>query len=476
MRDARGLVTGVALIPREALGRPRVDVLLTTSGTYRDHYPDVMALIAKAAQLAATSPEDDNPVRKAMADTERQLREQGTPPERALALAQARVFAPAAGAYSPSIQFLAKSGDQRGDERKMAELYTSRLSHAYGLGLYGEPARPAFERQVARVDGATFARSDVVNGMLDNPMPAGFLGGLNLAAKAVTGRNIDLYVSNLRDDRRPTIESAATEIQRELRTRYFNTSWLKEMQTHGYEGARTFMYLTDHLDLWNTTASQTVSSEDWREIKRVYVDDEHGLDMDRFFDRYNPHAQQVLLGNLLGAATRGHWQATDAERADVAARLARSAADQGIACEASLCRNPALTRLITDTLSTTEEGRTMAARYTAAVAAATTAAPAHETGVARDRDRSPRAAMANLARHTVPGGSRRAAAAASAVPRPSARPAAQPIVTGRVLETVARQNDRPSSMGSSDARWLLWSLVACACVLAGWVRQARAAD
>jgi cobaltochelatase CobN len=473
-RDARGIVTGVTLIPREELGRPRVDILLTTSGTYRDHYPDVMALIAKATRLAATSPEDDNPVRKAMTDAERQLREQGTPAERATVLAQARVFAPAPGAYSPSIQFLAKSGDQRGDERKMAELYTSRLSHAYGAGLYGEPARPAFERQLARVDGATFARSDVVNGMLDNPMPAGFLGGLNLAAKAVTGRNIDLYVSNLRDDRKPTLESAATEIQRELRTRYFNTSWLKEMQGHGYEGARTFMYLTDHLDLWNTTASQTVSSEDWREIKRVYVDDEHGLDMDRFFDRYNPHAQQILLGNLLGAATRGHWQATAAERTEISARLARSAATHGVACEASLCRNPALTRLITDTLSTTAEGRSLAARYTAAIAAATTVAPLPEMTATRVGDRPASAAVANRVGRAVPGPGRRAASAASAVSRPSSAGAGQPLVTGRVLETVSQPAGHPTSTSSANAWWLLLGLASVACVLAGWVREARA--
>ena len=87
--------------------------MLTTSGTYRDHYPDVMALIAKAAQLAATSAEDDNPVRKAMTATETALRAEGTAADEAARLARARVFAPAPGAYSPSIQFLAKSGDQR---------------------------------------------------------------------------------------------------------------------------------------------------------------------------------------------------------------------------------------------------------------------------------------------------------------------------------------------------------------------------
>ena len=88
------------------------------------------------------------------------------------------------------------------------------------------------------------------------------------------------------------------------------------------------------------TASQTVSSEDWREIERVYLDDEHGLDMDRFFDRHNPHAQQVLLGNLLGAATRGHWQATDADRTEVATRLARSAATRASSAGSSWPCNP----------------------------------------------------------------------------------------------------------------------------------------
>jgi cobaltochelatase CobN len=381
------------------------------------------------------------------------------------------VFAPAPGAYSPSIQFLAKSGDQRGDERKMAELYTSRLSHAYGEGLYGEQARPAFERQLARLDGAAFARSDVVNGLLDNPMPAGFLGGLNLAAKAVTGRDIDLYVSNLRDEARPAIESAATEIQRELRTRYFNKSWVAEMQGHGYEGARTFMYLTDHLDLWNTTAARTVSAEDWREIKRVYVDDELGLDMDRFFDRHNPHAQQVLLGNLLGAATRGHWQPTGAERVQLAARLARSAAAHGIACEASLCRNPALTRLLSDTLSGTDEGRTLAAEYRAAVAAATTP-PA--TSRPDDRPATSAGTTANRAGRGAPGPGRAATTATAPAVRPAA--AAAPLVTGRVLETVARVPARPDAEGRPDVRWLVLGLAAAACLLAGWVREGATRD
>jgi cobaltochelatase CobN len=502
VRDARGVVTGVALIPREQLGRPRVDVMLTTSGTYRDHYPDVMALIAKAAQLAATSPEDDNPVRKAMTATETALRAEGTAAEDAARLARARVFAPAPGAYSPSIQFLAKSGDQRGDDRKMAELYTSRLSHAYGEGVYGEAARPAFERQLARIEGASFARSGVVNGMLDNPMPAGFLGGLNLAAKAVTGRHIDLYIDNLRDERNPTLESASAEIQRELRTRYFNKSWVAEMQTHGYEGARTFMYLTDHLDLWDTTATRTVGSDDWREVKQVYVDDSLGLGMDGFFDRYNPHAQQVLLGNLLGAASRGQWEASTADKAQVAARLARSVASHGIACEANMCRNPALTRLIASALEGTADGAALLDGYTRALREATTPATAPAASESETTSALPAAAPAgvtpNRTGRSAPGQGRASAGAfpprgaaappmpmstRSAAPRPSATPkpsatSSATVVTGRLMETVAQPAVPSSSRVNTGelTEWLLLAVVSAACVIVGWLRQARLAS
>lgn len=468
VRDARGVVTGVALIPRETLGRPRVDVLLTTSGTYRDHYPDVMELIAQATRLAAASDEADNPVRAAVEKAEAGLRASGASAERAATLARARVFAPAPGAYSPSIQFLAKSGDQRGDERKMAELYTSRLSHAYGAGLYGESARPAFETQLARVDGASLSRTSSVNGMLDHPMSAGFLGGLNLAAKAVTGKDIDLYVSNLRDEARPTVETAAAEIQRELRTRYLNPSWVAEMQSHGYEGARTFMYGTDHLDLWDTTATGTVTSADWQEIKQVYVDDSLDLGLDAFFDRFNPHAQQVLLSNLLGAAARGHWEATTADKAQVASRLARSTAAHGIACEANMCRNPALTRLVETALAGSPDGEALAAGYRSALATATQPVPSTQT-------QAPGAATPNRAGASAPGAPR---TGASSAPARTATPATTPAeaartITGQVMERVEQGSAPHAVPRQSPAALAGLGLLALACVAVGWLRQTR---
>lgn len=385
VRNWRGQVTGVELIPREELGRPRIDVLITTSGVYRDQFQDKAELISQAVELAAESREMDNPVFLATETAEEALVNAGRDSVLARQLALARVFSPAPGAYSPSIQFLAKAGDQRGDEARMADLFTRRMSHAYGQGLYGESARDAFEQRLASMSAATLPRSSDVNGLLDQPMSAGFLGGLNLAARAVTGNDVDLYVSNMRDSDNPTIETAQSALQKELRTRYFNPAWISQNMEHGYDGARAFMFLTDHLDLWDSTATQMVSTEDWADVNDVYVNDRYELGMDEFFDDYNPYAHQMLMINMLGAAMRGHWEATQEELESIAQRLTESVMDHGPACEANQCRNEQMNEFVASTLQDLPDAAPGLDAYMAAIAAAVGAAPGSDPDVVGQR-------------------------------------------------------------------------------------------
>jgi cobaltochelatase CobN len=464
-RNWRGEVTGVVLIPRAELGRPRVDVIVQTSGVYRDHFQDKVALMNDAAQLAAAADEPDNPVAIATREAEAALLAKGETPERAAALARARVFAPAAGAYSPSIQFLAKSGDLRGDEARMADLYTMRMSHAYGGGLYGAEARAGFEANLRRMDGAALSRSSDVNGMLDHPMSAGFLGGLNLAAKKLTGRETMLYVTNQRDMRNVSVQSARSALQTELRTRYFNREWLRENQAHGYDGARTFMLATDHLDLWDTTATKMVESSDWAEVKAVFVDDKLGLDMDRFFDRANPFAQQVLLTNLLGAAKRGHWEASEAELAQIARRLVSSVRDHGPACEASQCRNQKMTDFVQRQLTAQPGGAALINVYKSAIASATADQSAPGAGDARQPG--------------APSSAQNAASAdrskASATPRPptiSQSPHSPNSVTGQIMREIEKVAANAPQLSPSTLAALLIALLALM-GFGGWLAGRR---
>jgi cobaltochelatase CobN len=281
------------------------------------------------------------------------------------------------------------------------------------------------------MQAAALSRSSDVNGMLDHPMSAGFLGGLNLAAKALTGRETALFVTNQRDMNKPSIQSARAALQAELKSRYFNPDWLRENQAHGYDGARTFMLATDHLDLWDSTATDMVTTSDWDEVKAVFVDDKFGLDMDRFFDRANPHAQQVMLANLLGAADRGHWQASKADLEQIATRMARSVADHGPACEAGQCRNKRLTAMLIDLLSATKAGRALAGRYRSEIERATSARSSlQEAGPAPGT--SGTAALAPRAQQRPPS----SAALVKAPPTASVPPAASARVTGRVMKEV----------------------------------------
>jgi len=50
--DAYGRIAGATLIPLGELGRPRVDVMVTLSGIFRDLLPLQIKLLAEAAFLA----------------------------------------------------------------------------------------------------------------------------------------------------------------------------------------------------------------------------------------------------------------------------------------------------------------------------------------------------------------------------------------------------------------------------------------
>jgi magnesium chelatase subunit H len=64
--DSYGRLAGAQLVPLAQLGRPRVDVVITLSGIFRDLLPLQIKLLAEAAYLAASAdePDDRNFIRK----------------------------------------------------------------------------------------------------------------------------------------------------------------------------------------------------------------------------------------------------------------------------------------------------------------------------------------------------------------------------------------------------------------------------
>ncbi len=336
--NPRGEVIDVALDDRAALGRARVDVLVTTSGTYRDHFRDKIAMLAKAARLAAAAPEADNPVRRSEQNTRRILIEAGVPSGEAATRAGRRIYSTAPGAYSPSTQFAIQAGVEWNDER-LSRLYTDRLGHAYGETDSGAADAEAFAAQLAGVDAAVFSRSSNAYGLLDTSMPAAYLGGIGMAVRQQTGRQISNYVADTRNMRRGEVrmESLSRTFNRELTTRYFNPAWIQAMQGSGYNGARYMADLPANLLLWDTTTPDLVSDADWTRVKETYVDDTHGLGLKAYFETSNPAARENLIETLIAAIDRGAWKADAEQRSELVAALEDSRKAAQNECALAAC-------------------------------------------------------------------------------------------------------------------------------------------
>ena len=326
----KGRVKDVELMEHSELKRPRIDVVITASGLYRDHFQEKIGLLDKAVRLAAEQKEEDNYVRDNTYFIEKELLRAGYAKEDARAVSTARIFSEAIGAYSPAIQFAVAAGDTWKDEREISDLYMRRVSHMYGEHVKGKNAKEVFARNLQNVDAGMFSRSSNVYGVLEHPMVAAYFGGLKMAVRNTSGTNIEMYITNLRDADDAKVETLERFYNRELRSRYFNPKWIKGMMEHGYDGARYMETFTENMWVWDVTSPDMVTEENWNEVYHVYVEDKYDLDMQKYFDENNPYALQSMVSTMLEVREKGYWQPSKEVFENLVKVYAESVARHGI--------------------------------------------------------------------------------------------------------------------------------------------------
>ncbi|MFT7774465.1 cobaltochelatase subunit CobN [Roseateles sp.] len=323
--DSGGRVSDVKLIPRAQLGRPRVDIVLSATGLYRDHFPNVMRQLAKAVRLAAEAKgESDNPVAANAQRIAQQLRARGVDTAAAERAGQTRIFSSESGRYGTGLDDAALATDtwktQAEGDRKLAELYLSRMQFAYGpdeaewgargvagggkagqLNLYAEHLRGT--------EGAVLARSSNLYGMLTTDDPFQYLGGIGLAVRHLDGKAPELYVSNLRNPGGSKVEGAASFLAKELATRNFHPGYVAGLMKEGYSGTLQVLDGINNFAGWQSVAREIVRDDQWQEFMDVYVRDKHNLGLKRWFEGQNPHALAQSIERMLEAARQGQWKA-----------------------------------------------------------------------------------------------------------------------------------------------------------------------
>ncbi len=322
-RDAYGRLCGAELIPLGRLGRPRVDVIVTLSGIFRDLLPLQTKLLAEAALLAASAdePAEMNFVRKhALAF---QAVHGGD-----LAQAALRVFGNADGAYGANVNQIVDSGVWN-DEDELANAYVKRKGFAYGVD--GRPSKQeAVLAHMLTSVAVTYQNLDSIElGVTTVDHYFDTLGGISRAVRRARGEAAAVYIGDqTRGD--GIVRTLSEQVSLETRTRALNPKWYEALLEHGYEGVRTIeAHVTNTLG-WSATTGQ-VSPWIYQQLAETYVLD---ADMRDRLASLNATMSAKLANRLIEAHERNYW-APDAETLDALRRAGEELEDrlEGIVVE-----------------------------------------------------------------------------------------------------------------------------------------------
>jgi cobaltochelatase CobN len=301
--EASRRVTGTEIIPREELGRPRIDVTVRISGFFRDAFPHVIALLDDAFAAVAALDEPDNLVRE---HVEADVARHGDRRR-----ATARIFGSKPGAYGAGLLPLIDARNWRSDA-DLAEVYAVWGGYAYGRGLDGREARADMETAFRRISVAAKNQDTREHDIVDSDDYFQYHGGMVATVRALTGRSPAAYVGDSAVPDAVRTRTLAEETKRVFRARVVNPRWIAAMQRHGYKGAFELAATVDYLFGYDATAGVV---DDWMygALASEYVFDPTNR---AFMDRSNPWALRGITERLLEAADRGMWAKPDPDVLD----------------------------------------------------------------------------------------------------------------------------------------------------------------
>lgn len=296
--DSYGRLAGATLKPLAELGRPRIDVVITLSGIFRDLLPLQIKLLAEAAFLAASAdePPEMNFVRKhALAYQQAHGCD--------LETAALRVFGNADGTYGSNVSSLVDSS-RWDDEDELAETYTRRKGFAYGRA--GRPVQQAALLQSVLADvELSYQNLDSVElGVTTIDTYFDTLGGVSRAVRrAKGGQETPVYIGDqTKGD--GTVRTLSEQVSLETRTRMLNPKWYEGMLEHGYEGVRQIeVHLTNTMG-WSATTGQ-VQPWVYQKLTETFMLDPEMRDR---LARLNPAASAKVASRLLEASERQYWK------------------------------------------------------------------------------------------------------------------------------------------------------------------------
>jgi len=295
--DSFGRLSGADLIPIADLGRPRIDVIMTLSGIFRDLLPLQTRMLAEAAYKAAIAEEDpaQNFVR---ANVLAHMEKTGEDIE----TAALRIFSNAEGAYGSNVNQLVDSSVFESED-ELADAYEARKSFAYGRN--GKPVQnqKLLKDMLSKVELAYQNLESVELGITTVDHYFDTLGGITRAVnRARDEGEVAVYIS---DHTKGTgkVRTLADQVALETRSRSLNPKFYEALLDHGAEGVRQLEAHVSNTLGWSATTGQ-VDPWVYQRISETFVLDD---EMRERLAALNPTASSRMANRLLEATDRQYW-------------------------------------------------------------------------------------------------------------------------------------------------------------------------
>jgi magnesium chelatase subunit H len=301
VRDALNRVIEVEVIPLEELKRPRMDVMMTVSGIFRDLFAPTMTLLDKAVRRVAKlgEPPELNYVRRNISETMGAGASEFDD-------AVTRVFSNAPGNYGTNVNFMVMDS-QWDSEQTLGDLFVTRKCFAYtrdskGRTVEGREARHLMDEALSRVE-ATYQNLDSFEvGITDVDHYFEYLGGISRAVETLTKSRPAIYLSDSLSPQ-TRIRSLEETVRLETRAKTLNPKWYEGMLKHGFRGVAEIENHVANTFGWSATAD-AVDPWIYTEISKTFLLDP--IMFNRLLE-LNPHSVRSLTTRLLEAHDRGYW-------------------------------------------------------------------------------------------------------------------------------------------------------------------------
>jgi cobaltochelatase CobN len=294
---------GVAVIPLEQLGRPRVDVTLRISGFFRDAFPHLIDMFDQAISLVVEldEPLEQNfPRKHYLADLEAH---KDLPEHEAEAQARYRIFGSKPGSYGAGILPLIETGNWHGDE-DFARAFLAWGGYAYGKGTDGVDAQPVFAERLKSIQVALHNQDNREHDIFDSDDYFQFHGGMIASIRALTGVQPKAYFGDSSRPENAQVRDLKEEALRVYRSRVINPKWIESIKRHGYKGGLELSATVDYIFGFDSTA-HIAPDFVYEGLAEHYA---LSQEMRDFLSASNPWALNAIAERLLEAARRELWE------------------------------------------------------------------------------------------------------------------------------------------------------------------------